>query len=155
MIQKLRLRRGWSQEELAELSGLSVRTIQRIERGSTASTDSLKALGAVFDVDFSTLKEPDMTIASPTTVDAEEALAFARARRIKGFYIHAAQFALAMALFLAVSLLLGQGGRWILYVACGWGTGVAVHGLRAFEMIPLLNADWERRAVEAQLGRRL
>jgi transcriptional regulator with XRE-family HTH domain len=27
LIQKLRLQRGWSQEQLAELSGLSVRTI--------------------------------------------------------------------------------------------------------------------------------
>ena len=33
LIQKLRLQRGWSQEQLAELTGLSVRTIQRIERG--------------------------------------------------------------------------------------------------------------------------
>jgi transcriptional regulator with XRE-family HTH domain len=31
LIQKLRLQRGWSQEQLAELSGLSVRTIQRLE----------------------------------------------------------------------------------------------------------------------------
>ncbi|MCE2677030.1 MAG: helix-turn-helix domain-containing protein [Burkholderiaceae bacterium] len=28
MIQKLRLQRGWSQQQLADLSGLSVRTIQ-------------------------------------------------------------------------------------------------------------------------------
>jgi DNA-binding XRE family transcriptional regulator len=46
LVQKLRLQRGWSQEQLAELSGLSVRTIQRIERGSTASVESLTALGA-------------------------------------------------------------------------------------------------------------
>ncbi len=47
LIQKLRLQRGWSQEQLAELSGLSVRTIQRLERGQPASVESLKALGAV------------------------------------------------------------------------------------------------------------
>jgi transcriptional regulator with XRE-family HTH domain len=43
------------------LSGQSVRTIQRIERGSTASVESLKALGAVFEVDFSSLKEVEMS----------------------------------------------------------------------------------------------
>lgn len=32
-IQKLRLQRGWSQQQRAELSGLSSRTIQRIENG--------------------------------------------------------------------------------------------------------------------------
>src|SRR5690348_13551302 len=53
LIQKLRLQRGWSQEQLAELSGLSVRTIQRLERGETASVESLKSLGAVFEIDFS------------------------------------------------------------------------------------------------------
>jgi transcriptional regulator with XRE-family HTH domain len=30
LVQKLRLQRGWSQQQLAELSGLKVRTIQRI-----------------------------------------------------------------------------------------------------------------------------
>ncbi len=42
LVQKLRLQRGWSQEQLAELSGLSVRTIQRLERGQPASVVSLK-----------------------------------------------------------------------------------------------------------------
>ena len=67
LIQKLRLRRGWSQEQLAELSGLSVRTVQRLERGQPASMESLKALGAAFEIDFSHLKEPEMnTATSPT-----------------------------------------------------------------------------------------
>jgi len=61
LIQKLRLQRGWSQEQLADLSGLSVRTIQRLERGQPASVESLKALGAAFEIDFSDLKEPEMS----------------------------------------------------------------------------------------------
>lgn len=32
IVRKLRLQRGWSQEQLATLTGLSVRTIQRIGR---------------------------------------------------------------------------------------------------------------------------
>ena len=79
LIQKLRLQRGWSQQQLADLSGLSVRTIQRLEQGQVASTESLKSLAAVFEIDFSTLQEPDMnTATAPTTphaFDAEEALA--------------------------------------------------------------------------------
>ncbi len=43
LIQKLRLQRGWSQQQLADLSGLSVRTIQRLEKGQDASTESLKS----------------------------------------------------------------------------------------------------------------
>ena len=53
LIQKLRLQRGWSQQQLADLSGLSVRTIQCLEKGQDASVESLKSLAAVFEIDFS------------------------------------------------------------------------------------------------------
>ena len=56
LVQKLRLQRGWSQQQLAELSGLNVRTIQRIEKGQEPSVESLKSLAAVFNVLFSTLR---------------------------------------------------------------------------------------------------
>jgi transcriptional regulator with XRE-family HTH domain len=50
-IKELRSRKGWSQEELAERSGLSLRTIQRIENGETEPRgDSLTRLAAAFDV---------------------------------------------------------------------------------------------------------
>lgn len=50
-IKDLRNRKGFSQEELSEKSGLSLRTIQRIENGETEPRgDSLKRLSAVFDV---------------------------------------------------------------------------------------------------------
>ncbi len=56
IVQKLRLQRGWSQQQLAELSGLSVRTVQRIEGGQNATVESLKSLAAVFEVDFQELR---------------------------------------------------------------------------------------------------
>ena len=50
-IKVLRNRKGLSQEELAEKTGLSLRTIQRIENGETEPRgDSLKRLAAAFDV---------------------------------------------------------------------------------------------------------
>ena len=64
-VQKLRLKKGWSQQQLADFSGLSVRTVQRIEAGQAASTETLKSLAAVFEVDFATLNpEPPMNIAT-------------------------------------------------------------------------------------------
>jgi len=42
MIKKIQLSKGWTQEQLAQFSGLSVRTIQRIERGRNAGLESLK-----------------------------------------------------------------------------------------------------------------
>jgi len=50
-IKELRNRKGFSQEELAERSGLSLRTIQRIENSETEPMgDSLKRLALAFDV---------------------------------------------------------------------------------------------------------
>ena len=50
-VKELRVRKGFSQEELAEKSGLSLRTIQRIENGETDPRgDSLQRLSAAFDV---------------------------------------------------------------------------------------------------------
>ncbi|MEO1594717.1 MAG: helix-turn-helix transcriptional regulator [Pseudomonadota bacterium] len=61
-IQKRRLERGWSQEELARHCGLSTRTIQRIEAGQTAGLESLKCLAAVFETSISELmQEQTMT----------------------------------------------------------------------------------------------
>lgn len=48
-IQNRRLKKGWSQEDLALHSGLSSRTIQRIESGQAVSSESLKCLAAVFE----------------------------------------------------------------------------------------------------------
>ena len=50
-IKELRTRRGISQEELSERTGLSLRTIQRIENNETEPRgDSLKRLAQAFDV---------------------------------------------------------------------------------------------------------
>ena len=154
LIHKLRLQRGWSQEQLAELSGLSVRTIQRIERGQSASVESLKCLAAVFGVDFATFRESDMNTAMPA-VAAAETLALAHARKIKRFYIHLAQYCIVIAVLAVVNILVYPSRLWVLWVAFGWGMGVLVHGLRAFDRVPFLNAAWERRQVEKYLGRKL
>ena len=50
-IKALRSRRGYSQEELSEKTGLSLRTIQRIENGETEPRgDSLKRLASILGV---------------------------------------------------------------------------------------------------------
>ena len=50
-IRVLRNRKGYSQEELSEKTGLSLRTIQRVENGETEPRgDTLKRLAIVFEV---------------------------------------------------------------------------------------------------------
>lgn len=63
----MRLGRGWSQEQLAEASGLSVRTIQRIENGQVPGLASAAALARVFDVDVAQLGATDMAESGPVS----------------------------------------------------------------------------------------
>jgi transcriptional regulator with XRE-family HTH domain len=155
LIQKLRLQHGWSQEQLAELSGLSARTIQRVERGQPASVETLKSIAAVFEVDFITLKEPDMAASTNSGVNAEEALALTRIRRVRGFYVHLMQYGITIAVLAVANDLLVPHYPFVLWVALMWGIAVGFHGLRAFDRIPLLNGGWEKRQVEKYLGRKL
>jgi transcriptional regulator with XRE-family HTH domain len=155
LVQKLRLQRGWSQEQLAELSGLSTRTIQRLERGQSASAESLKAVASVFEIDFSTLRETKMDDPANPNVRADEALALAHVRKIKAFYIHLTQYVVIVGALAILNLFTMPSYPWILWVAGGWGVGVFAHGLRVFNKVPFLNGAWERQQVEKYLGREL
>ena len=173
LVQKLRLQRGWSQEQLAELSGLSVRTIQRIERGLPASTETLKSLASVFEIDFSTLQatqEPPMTaninpsisltaepIKSNTvqTINADEEAAFKHVRKIRGFYGHVAKYVVVIGALAIFNLIKSPDRMWVVWPALGWGLGLVFHGMRVFGTMPFMNADWEKRQVEKYLGRKL
>lgn len=130
-IQKLRLQRGWSQQQLAELSGLSARTIQRIENGQPASAESLKSLASVFEIDFSTLtSEQDMS--ATTTSKQDEQLALARVRKIKGFYIHLAQYVVVISVLTVINLVTHPSKWWFFWPALGWGIGILAHAAATF-----------------------
>ncbi len=62
ILKELRISRHFSQEQLAQMSGLNVRTIQRIESGHNASLESLKCIAAALDVDISTLNQEKFMI---------------------------------------------------------------------------------------------
>ncbi len=69
-VRELRQQRGWSQEQVAQFSGLSVRTTQRIEQGQNPGLESLKALAAVFDVQVADLQTPGTTTQNSTRAAA-------------------------------------------------------------------------------------
>lgn len=58
-LKELRLSRHWSQEQLAELSGLSSRTIQRIEQGHKVDVGSIKLLAGALEMDVDDLLGPE------------------------------------------------------------------------------------------------
>jgi transcriptional regulator with XRE-family HTH domain len=155
LIHKLRVQRGWSQEQPATLSGLSTRTIQRIERGQNTSAESLKALAAVFEVEFAALREAQMDPLDGRNVSSEEALAFAKVRKIKSFYMHVIEYVLIVAFLALLNVFTSPDRVWVQWAAIPWALVLALHGLRVFDKIPFLSGDWERREVEKLLGRKL
>lgn len=51
VVKLCRLMRKWSQDQLAEISGLSARTIQRVERGEPSDLDTRRAIARAFEFD--------------------------------------------------------------------------------------------------------
>jgi len=156
LIQKLRLKRGWSQQQLADASGLNVRTIQRIESGQPASTETLKSLAAVFEVDFASLApEHDMSTTASAQDERQEAEAFHYVRSLRRFYLHLFRYIIIVAALLAINLILTPQKLWAFWVMGGWGLGVLIHASRVFKPDWFLGPKWEREQVERRLGRPL
>ena len=152
IVRKLRLEKGWSQEQLAEISSLSVRTIQRIERGQKPSLETLKSLAAAFEINVSDLTmEADMS--KQTTISTEEEKAILYVRDIKGFYNHLIIYAVVITCLFVLNFIRSPNHFWVVWPAIGWGIGVLFHGLNVFEVFSLFGANWERRQVEKRLNK--
>ncbi len=54
-IRILRIQRGWTQEQLAEIAGVSCRTIQRAETANCAAFETLRAIAGAYETDFDQL----------------------------------------------------------------------------------------------------
>ena len=114
-MKTLRLQKGWSQEQLAHLSGLNVRTIQRVEKGQSVGLETLKSLAAVFEITTEELNNVianDSQQASKKTLEMDKSQSLQQAREkvksIKSFY---ASSAFLMAIFVLFMLPNYNGGE--------------------------------------------
>ena len=163
IIKKLRLQRGWSQDQLAQLSGISTRTIQRMEQGKKASVESLKSLAAVFEVNFDELQQEPEAMKIPinqssnvtNNVTNEEAIALYHVKKVKGFYTHLIRFIVIMSFLFILNYLTSPNYIWAWWTLLGWGIGIIFHGLKVFNVIDFFGPEWEKKQVEKQLGRKL
>lgn len=130
VLKELRLDKGWSQEHLAEITGLSVRTIQRIEKGEKAGIESMNSLASVFEVPVSELT--DVLDNKEQETMSEDVIGKNLSKRNREFVINALAYVIVMFGFYALfSLFLGLNFiTWVVGVA--WGIAVAFHGLSLF-----------------------
>ena len=157
IVKKLRLQRSWSQEQLAEFSGLSIRTIQRIERGKPANLESYKSIAAVFEVDVKDLN-PEIAMKHENDnqlITQEETEAMEYVQELKSFYMHAMTFVVINIFLILLNLISSPGYLWFLWVLLGWGLGLSLHALNTFDWFSLFDSDWEKKQIEKRLGRKL
>jgi transcriptional regulator with XRE-family HTH domain len=124
-IKKLRLERHWSQEQLAEMSGLSTRTIQRIESGQNADFETLKSLASVFEINLSSLNKEE----EKEQLRIEEK----RNEDIKGLYkfIALAIFSLIFTFFISYNE-----SNWIIFgmTFLSWLVIIGVYSVNTFDL---------------------
>lgn len=130
-ITELRRLRGWTQERLAEESGIAVRTIQRVEGGNDASLESLSSIARALEVpvrelfaaDGVTLLKPDVQgLDDRTAADQDRRDAFSRSWR----YLYSG-VGIALA-FLTIALIASRvsPGVTILLLGAYWVVGSLV-----------------------------
>ncbi len=157
IVKKLRLQRSWSQEQLAEFSGLSIRTIQRIERGKSANLESYKSIAAVFEVDVKDLN-PEIAMKHENDnqlITQEETEAMEYVQELKSFYMHAMTFVVINIFLILLNLISSPGYLWFLWVLLGWGLGLSLHAVYTFDWFSLFDSEWEKKQIEKRLGRKL
>lgn len=100
-VRQERQRRGWTQQQLAEIADLSLRTVQRVENQSAASNETISSLCAVLEVPREELLRQDLS--APAYQNA--------ARRMR----------LLLSLAVAGGAVLGSGGMLLLSQLFGSG----------------------------------
>lgn len=137
-IKRWREERHWSQEHLAELSGVGVRTIQRVENGDGASQESLKALAAAYGVDTMALSiDPEEEAKRIANLEAAASEASMRL----GFFAHLASFGIAFTIFAAIAF--AAGDVEVLRVMVWWIVPLTAHGLYVF--LTQMTGRYERK----------
>ena len=156
-LQKLRLEKGWSQEELAEYSGISVRTIQRIETGKRASLESLKCLAAVFETNVSSLVQEkpvsSTQISDQKFMEHAEQEAISYVQNLKGFHMNWIAFLVVMPCLYALNMKVSPDVLWVAIVAIGWGFAIVLHAAVIFGMFSVFGGAWEQRKFRERMNR--
>jgi transcriptional regulator with XRE-family HTH domain len=74
-VRALREQKSWSQEHLADASGLSVRTVRRVEMENVASAETRLALAAALDVPVAVLMPAPSSTSTPVVATGFDGVA--------------------------------------------------------------------------------
>jgi transcriptional regulator with XRE-family HTH domain len=144
-IKKMRLERHWSQEQLAEMSGLSIRTIQRIENGENAGLESLKSLASVFEtniVDSDKKEEVEQ-------IRKEEEYV----QNVKGFYKILVLAIFSLVTFFIIAIFESDSEGWFLffYMLIVWALFLGIYSINYFDFF---GEEWKRKIINKKFKKK-
>lgn len=158
-IKDRRLEKAWSQEYLAQVSGLSVRTIQRVEGGQKAGLDTLQSLAAAFDIDVAELQEDGTMIRQSTKTETAGLQDEERSPRqteyihnIKGFHMNWVTFLVVVPCLFALDHFVTPGPYWVQWVIGSWGGAIVLHAVLLYFYFGVFGKEWEKKALK-RLGK--
>lgn len=156
-VQKLRQDNGWSQERLAQLSGLSVRTIQRIESGKKPGFESLNCLAAVFEVDVTTLTEEqtamDTTENQTEKTDQRQKEAEEYVSNLKAFKMNVLAFIIVIPCLYFLNISISPQFMWVQLVAACWGMSFLLHAGTMYLLYGKYGSRWEKAEIDKFMKR--
>ncbi|MWB96027.1 histidine kinase [Flavobacterium sp. GA093] len=66
---------------------------------------------------------------------------------IKEFYQHLTVFILVSIILIVINLMTSPGYLWFVWCLIGWGMGLVLHGLAAFNLPPFFDKEWEAKKI--------
>lgn len=150
-LKSLRQKQNWSQEQLAQLSGLNIRTIQRAEKGESVGLETLKSLASVFEIDINEIKNGIRNQSEKTNIqeysepefDLETVKAEVKAK--KEFYMLTLFLIAIFVLFLLPNYNQGDNLGALVSCAISFALIIAVHGYIVFQPF---GDKWEMKKIK-------
>lgn len=130
-LKELRLEKGWSQEQLADISGVSTRTIQRLEKGEKPGMETLKALAAAFDISSTQLQKQLNNNPEQDNMNSDKKnMQSISDYGWKGLFIHLGVFMGFITWLFILAANFGMDAEVIGVVSISWGVMVALHVIK-------------------------
>jgi transcriptional regulator with XRE-family HTH domain len=144
-IKKMRLERHWSQEQLAEMSGLSIRTIQRIENGENAGLESLKSLASVFETNIADSDKKEEV----EQIRKEEEYV----QNVKGFYKILLLAIFSLVTFFIIAIFESDSEGWFLffYMLIFWALFLGIYSINYFDFF---GEEWKRKIINKKFKKK-
>jgi hypothetical protein len=70
-----------------------------------------------------------------------------KVKEIKSFYYNLTCYCTVIPVLIFINLTYSPQFYWFLFSAFGWGIGLVIHGLMAFDYIPFLGYEWQERKI--------